>query len=306
MAFTLSLFYPFLFLSFPSRHSTLSYGAMWVCLCWAFWCCTHSLCFIDQDLLLWPVDNLKTSQNFLSALPVHLCSKFFLCHVLLNLYVGQWGQFLNIGAASFQHRISLWVCFWRSLPAPNQMHKIVTAMIIHARFTAYILICSHGLSYHRIKYVNVPVECSLWQWQPRLNTISLNEATQRAFTTDTDSSLFGTSSVGLFGCLFMPLCDSVWMKGRLRQGVYIMGVRIYLGVLLCQMVYMYVCLFLTISVRVLFSGYICAFLLCIHPNSMFMCVLVCFHQCIVSFCCCSFVAHFNHSGWMERVCGVAN
>lgn len=53
---------------------------------------------------------------------------------------------------------------------------------------------------------------SRWQRQPRLNTISLNEATQSAFTTDTDSSLFGTSSVGLFGCLFTSLCEPVWMK----------------------------------------------------------------------------------------------
>lgn len=70
----------------------------------------------------------------------------------------------------------------------------------------------------------------------------------------------------------MILCER---KGRLRQGVYIMGVRIYLGILLCQMMYMYVCLSLTISVCVLFSGYICVFLPCIHCNSEFMCVCIC-------------------------------
>jgi len=120
-----------------------------------------------------------------------------------------------------------------------------------AWFTVYILICSRGLSYHRIKYVNVPVEGSLWQRQPRLNAISLNEATQSAFTTDTDSSLFGTSSVGLFGCLFMPLRESVGLKGRLRLCVYIMGVTMYLWVLLLyQVLCVHMCVYLGLNVFV--------------------------------------------------------
>lgn len=62
-------------------------------------------------------------------------------------------------------------------------------------------------------------EGSLCRRQPRLNGISLNEATQRAFTADTDSSLFGTSSVGLFGCLFMPLCE----RGDSDRAVSVFG-----------------------------------------------------------------------------------
>lgn len=154
-----------------------------------------------------------------------------------------------------------------------------------AWFTAYILICSHGLSYHRIKYVNMPVEGSLWQRQPRLNTISLNEATQSAFTTDTDSSLFGTSSVGLFGCLFMPLCESVWMKVRVRHGVYIRGLRMYLEVVVA--VYAYVCLqhscvfywvYLCIPAHAHICVYMHIYMLCL---CIFASVLVCFHQCVI-------------------------
>lgn len=166
----------------------------------------------------------------------------------------------------------------RSGPAPHQMHKNCYSRDRScAWFAAYILICSHGLSYHRIKYVNVPVEGSLWQWQPRLNTIGLNEATQSAFTTDTDSSLFGTSSVGLFGCLFMPPCESLWMKVSLRHGVYIRGAGMYMWVLLCQVLpmhmYDYLCwtiLFTHICVDMLRPS------LCVHAS-----VSVCFLPCVM-------------------------
>lgn len=142
-------------------------------------------------------------------------------------------------AASVQNGVVVWVCVCMEecSCAASNAQNCYSRDLSCAWFTAYILICSHGLSYHRIKYVNVPVEGSLWQRQPHLNTISLNEATQSAFTTDTDSSLFGTSSVGLFGYLFMPLCESLGMKERLRQGMYIMGVRKYLRVFCVNVLY---------------------------------------------------------------------
>lgn len=144
-----------------------------------------------------------------------------------------------------------------------------------AWFTAYILICSHGLSYHRIKYVNVPVEGSLWQRHPRLNTISLNEATQSAFTTDTDSSLFGTSSVGLFGCLFMPLCEWKWASDMVCVYMgYIRGVSLHWALCVCTCVIIW--LFL---VCVCLSGTI----LCTHIHSkvVFVCI---WGKCVCSIC----------------------
>ncbi len=194
------------------------------------------------------LNDLRATQQHSKISSLHsffTCFWCFVCYVLLHLCVG---QFLNISVAFVQNGVSAWAC--GCARAAYNAQNCYSRDHSCAWFTAYVLICSHGLSYHRIKYVNVSVEGSLWQRQPRLNTISLNEATQSAFTADTDSSLFGTSSVGLFGCLFMPLCESVWMKVRLRHGVYRRGVRMYLGALLykllCMHSYDYLCLIIFI------------------------------------------------------------
>lgn len=89
------------------------------------------------------------------------------------------------------------------------------------------------------------------------------------------------------------------MKGRLRQGVYPMGVRMSLEVSLYQALGIHTYVYLraaTVSAEIF--GHII-----LHYDYVFC---ACMHVCIVSFCFCGAVAHFKHSGWMEHLCGVPN